>query len=468
MQLQFHGAVRSVTGSMYLLTVNGQRILLECGLYQGRRDEARRRNLELPFRAAEIDVVVLSHAHIDHSGNLPNLVKSGFRGDIFCTHATRDLAALMLPDSGRIQESDAEFLNKKRGRGDRPIIPIYTQAEAEAALPHLVGVALERTRPIAPGVHLTLYDAGHILGSAIVALDIEEQTTGRTWRLVFSGDLGRSERPLLNDPTPLPHADILIMESTYGDRVHKPDGDTNGELRDLINTTAQRGGKIIVPAFAVGRTQELVWRIQQLSRAGEIPADLPIIIDSPLAIDVTGVYRTHAGLFDAETRQFIENHNGERDLFGFGRLRYTRSVEKSKELNHLPGPAVIISASGMAEAGRILHHLRNNVEDRRNTVIIVGWTAPHTLGRRLAEGQQTVNIFGQPHRVRAQIATLNGLSAHADRNELLAWAGQFRQPPAHTFLVHGDEAPALALAQSLRGHHFPHVTVPHLHETFDF
>lgn len=466
MQLQFHGAVRTVTGSQHLLTVNGHRILLDCGFYQGRRQETYARNLHLPYDAARVDVLVLSHAHIDHSGNVPNLVKRGFRGDIFATFATRDLCSIMLRDSAKIMANDVRYLNKQRGRkGEAPVEPIYGDEDAIAAMRQFLAMSYDRTREIAPGVNLTFVDAGHILGSAIVILDIEDREQGRERRLVFSGDIGRPKRPILRDPALVDHADILLIESTYGNRTHKNEAESDDELRDVIRATMQRGGKVIVPAFAVGRTQELVYRIHRLINERQLPNTLPIFVDSPLAIDATGIYRMHPESFDEETYEFMLNvRTG--DPFGFDRMIYTRAVEQSKSLNELQGPAVIISASGMAESGRILHHLKNNVEDPRNTVLIVGWQAEHTLGRRIAERARQVSIFGERYDLRAQVATINGFSAHADRPELLEWAGHIKTPPRHTFVVHGEEAPALSLADALREQGHRKVTVPQLGEKF--
>lgn len=466
MELQFHGAVQTVTGSQYLLRVNGYTILLECGLYQGPRQESFERNKNLPFNAAEVDVLVLSHAHIDHSGNIPNLVKSGFVGDIVCTYATRDLCALMLRDSGRIQESDIDYVNKKRlKQGKRPLSPIYTVADTTASLKQFIGIGYERPYRLLPGITLTFYDAGHILGSAIVALDIEDEESQRHWRLIFSGDLGRNERPIIRNPTVLTEADILIMESTYGNRRHDSEDNIDQKLADIANQTYQRGGKVIVPAFAVGRTQELVYRLHYLMEADKIPTDLQVYVDSPLAIDVTSIYRLHPDAYDEEVANFLLE-SGQRDPFGFDMMRYTRSVSESKALNNLEQSAVIISASGMAEAGRILHHLKNNIEDPRNTILIVGWQAPHTLGRRLVEKQSKVNIFGDPYSLKAQVETLNGLSAHADQEELLTWASHFKKRPQYTFLVHGENEPAQALAQQLQKRGFHDVHVPQLGQSF--
>lgn len=466
MKLTFHGAVRTVTGSQHLLEVNGHKILMDCGLYQGSRRETYARNLNLPYPAHEIDCLILSHAHIDHCGNIPNLVKSGFRGHIICTYATRDLAAVMLRDSAKIQAYDIEYLNKKRARQNLPLLaPIYDMADAVESLKLFVGIGYERPFPVLPGVQLTFYDAGHILGSAIVALDIEDQETKQDKRLVFSGDLGRPDRPILRDPTFLREADILLVESTYGNRLHEAQEDASQKLEKIINETSQRGGKVIVPAFAVGRTQELVYRLHQLVEKRDISPHLPVFVDSPMAIDATGIYRLHPEAYDDEVSEFLLEE-GHKDPFGFEMIRYTRSTNESKELNFLHRPAVIISASGMAEAGRILHHLKNNIEDPRNTILIVGWQAPHTLGRRIVEKQAEVMIFGEEYRLKAQVSTINGFSAHADRNELLAWTGHFQKRPSHTFIVHGEEEASLALADALQQQGFTNVTVPELGQQF--
>lgn len=467
MKIQFHGAVRTVTGSQHLITVNGRKILLDCGLYQGSRKESYERNQYLPFNAADVDVLILSHAHIDHSGNIPNLVKSGFRGDIVCTYATRDLCSLMLRDSAKIQQYDIEYLNKKRvKKGEPPLEPYYTMADAIESLKYFIGIGYERGYQVMPGVRVTFYDAGHILGSAIVALDIEDQEAKRDIRLVFSGDLGRPDRVILRDPTFIDEADILLIESTYGNRQHEPTEAAEKKLEQVVNETFKRGGKVIVPSFAVGRTQELVYHLHQLVKARDIPHTLPVYVDSPMAIDATGIYRLHPEAYDEEVFAFLAN-NGNGDPFGFDMMRYTRSTSQSKELNFLREPAVIISASGMAEAGRILHHLKNNIEDPRNTVLIVGWQAPHTLGRRIVEKQSKVSILGEEYVLRAQVVTINGFSAHADRGELLEWTAHFRKRPQHTYIVHGEEDASLALADGLRSQGFKDVNVPQLGQAYD-
>lgn len=450
MRLTFYGAAQTVTGSQHMVEVNGLKLLLDCGLYQGKRAEANERNRKLPFDSKTVDLMILSHAHTDHAGNIPNLVKNGFQGDIICTHATRDLCAVMLLDSGHIQERDVEFVNKKNlKRGLPPVEPIYTQADASASLRYFISQGYARARTIAPGIKLTFLDAGHMLGSASVVLDIEDRDAHQDVRLVFSGDIGRKGIPIIRDPQAPDAADILIMESTYGDRTHEAYGDSEKELERIVNTTYRRGGKIIIPAFAVGRTQQLVYSLHQLAAKGDIP-HLPIFVDSPLAVNTTDVFRTHPECFDDETQAFIVGANGRRDPFGFDELSYTRSVDESKKLNFLREPAIIISASGMAETGRILHHLKNNIEDARTTILIVGWQAPETLGRRLAERQKIVQIFGDQYHNNAQVEVLNGFSGHADKDELLAWVEPMQRKPRRTFLVHGELTAANALARSLR------------------
>jgi metallo-beta-lactamase family protein len=465
--IQFLGAARTVTGSMHLLTVDGRRILFECGLYQGRRQESFRRNRNLPFDPTTIDAMILSHAHIDHSGNIPTLVKNGYQGNIYATPATRDLCSAMLRDAGYIQEHDAAYVNKKRARsGEPPVEPLYTVADALASLKNFVSVGYGRSFPVVPGVTATLHDAGHILGSAIVTLEIEEGD--REIRFAFSGDLGRRDLPILRDPVLIEPVDYYITESTYGDRHHDPPTDAEKALRHTVNETYQRGGKVIIPAFSVGRTQEIVYALHRLSSAQKIP-ELPIFVDSPLSTNVTEIFRLHPECYDEETHRFLDA-SGHFDPFGFHRLRYIRQVEDSKALNFLREPAVIISASGMCEHGRILHHLKNNIEDTRNTVLIVGWQAPHTLGRRLVERDPVVRIFGQEYKRRAQVKVINAFSAHADRDELLAYTAHLQRANRRlkqVFVVHGEEAASQALAQGIRDQGVPHVLVPEPGQTVE-
>ncbi len=466
MKIQFHGAVRTVTGSQHLITVNGKKILLDCGLYQGSRKETYERNQHLPYDASSVDFLILSHAHIDHSGNIPNLVKSGFRGDIICTYASRDLCSIMLRDSAKIQKYDVDYLNKKRKRKKLTLLePYYTMEDAVECLKYFIGIGYDRPYSLIPGIQVTFRDAGHILGSAIVILDIEDEESKEDLRLVFSGDLGRPDRAILRDPVRLAATDILLIESTYGNREHDPVAATSGKLESVVNETCKRGGKLIVPSFAIGRTQELVYALHKLVATRDISPDLPVFVDSPLAIDATGIYRLHPEAYDTEVFEFLASDKHS-DPFGFDMMRYTRSTNESKELNFLRDPAVIISASGMAEAGRILHHLKNNIEDPRNTILIVGWQAPNTLGRRLVERQPKVRILGKEYAVKAQIVTINGFSAHADRSELLDWTGHFTKKAAHTYIVHGEESSSFALAGGLKGQGYKDVNVPELGQTF--
>jgi metallo-beta-lactamase family protein len=446
MKITFHGAARTVTGSQHLISLNGKRLLLDCGLYQGRRRETYERNLNFPFDPPSLDAVILSHAHIDHSGNLPNLVKQGFEGWIYATHPTKHLTDIMTRDSGHIQEYDAQFVNKKRARrGEPPIEPLYTVADAERAAWQLNGVEYDMPFQPIPGVIARLVEAGHILGSAGVVLELEEK--GRRVRLMFSGDIGRMDLPILRDPVLPPPVDYLIMECTYGDREHNPPDEAYEGLQAVVRRTVERGGKIIIPAFAVGRTQTLVYYLHRMMERGDIPK-LPVYVDSPLAINVTDIFRLHNECFDQETRAFMRQDPHGAAL-GFDLLHYTRSVQESKAINEDHRPSVIISASGMAETGRILHHLRNNIEDPKNTILITSWMAPHTLGRRLAEGSKEVKIFGEKHRVRAQVVSLNGLSAHADQSFLLEYAAAVKGRAKGVFLVHGEQGPATALMEKM-------------------
>jgi metallo-beta-lactamase family protein len=466
MQISFHGAAQTVTGSQHLIAVNEEKILLDCGLYQGKREEARRRNREFPFDASAIDAVVLSHAHIDHSGNIPNLVKQGFRGKIVCTTATADLCGAMLPDSGHIQEEDVAYVNRQRRKsGEPPVEPIYTRENAAESLQYFEGIVYEQPYQLRPGITLTLYDAGHMLGSAIVALDCRPREGGSNQRLVFTGDLGRTQVPILRDPTCLTTADILLIESTYGSRTHPPLEESAEALKETIRRTSRRGGKVIIPAFAVERTQLLVYLLNRLYHQGDLP-DIPIYVDSPLAVNVTDIFRRHPECFDDEARDYLLHEDPESDVFGFRQLRYIRDVEQSKKLHALRGPRVIISASGMAEAGRIQHHLKNNIEDSRNTVLIVGWQAPNTLGRRLVEQAPVVRIFGKEYNLEAEVVKLNGFSGHADQPGLLSWAQTFKKRPDQTFIVHGDLDAAQVLATRMRNDlGYKGVMIPSLHQT---
>ena len=469
MRITFHGATQTVTGSMHEVAANGARLLLDCGLYQGRRKEARERNANFPFPASRIRCVLLSHAHIDHSGNIPTLVKSGFEGPVYATPATVDLCHSMLPDSAHLQEKDALFLAKRKHRrkllgiedGLEIIEPLYSQADAERALEHFRPVLDGTPAEAAPGVTFTGVEAGHMLGSTSLVLEVESR--GRKIRIGYSGDVGRPNLPIIRDPEPLPQVDYLVMESTYGDRLHKDLATVKSKLADAVRRAASRGGKIIAPAFAVGRTQQLVLLLHELIEEKQIPS-IPIFVDSPLAVDVTEVFRRHVYLFDEETSRFLRN--GE-DPFGFRLLRYVREASESKALNDLRGPALIISASGMCEAGRILHHLRNNIEDPRNMVLITGFMAEHTLGRKIVEKQPEVPIFGEPVRLRAEVVKLNELSGHADQRELLEWMKPVARSLRGLFLVHGEPAQAAALKAAIRDRYGLDAVIPARGQSFE-
>jgi metallo-beta-lactamase family protein len=464
MKITFHGAARTVTGSQHLIDVNGHRLLLECGLYQGRRTETYDRNRNFPFDPAKIDAVILSHAHIDHSGNLPHLVKKGYRGPIYTIDATAHLANLMLLDSGHIHESDAEYINKKRARrGEPPIEPLYTIEDAGQVAQYFQPLTYEQEFQVLPGVRSHLVDAGHILGSAAVVLDIEEN--GRRIRLWFSGDIGRRDLLLIRDPVLPRDADYLIMECTYGDKAHQTPESSHEELRQVVRRTTERGGKVIIPAFAVGRAQELVHSLHRMIEGGEIP-HIPVIIDSPLAVNISQVFRAHPECFDEETLEFLENAR-HRSILGEGLITYVRSVEQSKALNDDYRPMVIISASGMAETGRILHHLRNNLENPKNTVLIVSWQAPHTLGRRLAEQARKIKIFGEEYTRRAEVVTIGGYSAHGGQPFLVEYAQATQKTVKGIYLVHGEAGPALALTQKLKEAGIENVRYPELHESVE-
>lgn len=465
MKLTIYGAAQTVTGSKHLLEVNGRQLLLECGLFQGKRAETYDYNLNFDFDPKSVDAVILSHAHIDHSGNLPNLVKSGFSGPIYSTDATRDLADIMLKDSGHIHEYDVQYLNRKRRKkGLPPVEPLYTLQDAAQTMPYFRQIPYEATFEPIPGVTARFFDAGHILGSAAVMLDLEEKGTRR--RLWFSGDIGRPDMPLLRDPVlPGGHdVDYLLMECTYGDRPHDNINAAFDEFRDVVERTVTRGGKVIIPAFSVGRTQTLVYILNELMTSGAL-APVPVIVDSPLAVSASDIYRRHPECYDRETWQFISEHR--HTALDFDQLTYTRSVDESIALNHRDEPMIIISASGMVEAGRILHHVKNNIHDERNTILIVSWQAPYTLGRRLADREREIRIFGESYYRRAQVETINGLSAHAGQGLLVDYARSVSGHAKGIILVHGEEKAANGLKKKLSSEpDIPPVHYPKRTESF--
>ncbi len=466
MKLSFYGAAQTVTGSQFLLEVNGRRILIDCGMYQGKRAESYERNQHFRFDPRSVDAVILTHAHIDHSGNTPNLVKQGYDGPVYATAATCDLADLMLRDSGHIQESDAEYVNKKRAkRKEPPIEPLYTMEDAARVSKLLCPT--EYAQHFQPdgikGVTVRLVEAGHVLGSASVEMDVEEPGGKRT-RLWFSGDIGRRDLPILRDPVLPRNVDYMVMECTYGDKSHADPRQAHEELFQVVQEAIRKRGKVIVPAFAVGRTQELVYSLNQFVSEGRIPP-IPVYVDSPLAVNASDIFRKHPECYDQETHDFIAKHK--HPALDFKRLTYVRSVEESKSLNNIDGPMIIISASGMAEAGRILHHLKNNIEDPKNHILIVSWQAPHTLGRRLADRVERVNIFGEEYIRRAGVSTIGGLSGHAGQNMLSEYAHSTRDTVKHIYLVHGEEKAAHAFKKRLAYEGITQVTYPVLNQSVD-
>jgi len=460
-KLTFAGAARGVTGSRHVLEVQGRKLLLDCGLFQGRREESEARNRHLTFAAREIEAVVLSHAHLDHSGALPSLVKQGFRGQIHATRATAALLEPMLYDSAYIQAKDVEFVNRRHARKRQPLrAPIYDEADVTHTLPLLVPHDYGEAFNVLPGARARFGDAGHILGSALTALELAEG--GRQLRLGFTGDLGRRQLPIIRDPETLTDLDVLLIESTYGNRLHEATQRVPEVLAGLLLEAQRQRSKVIIPAFAVGRTQEVVTVLKALFESGRVPP-MPVFVDSPLAVNVTEIFRAHPECFDAETLALLRDE--QTDPFGFRLLHYVRDVEESKALNQREGPMIILSASGMCEAGRVLHHLRNSIGDPRNLILIVGFQAENTLGRKLQEQWDEVRIFGEPFPRRARVETIDAFSAHADRAELLAWVGGLQPRPRRAFVVHGEEGQSLAFAEALKASGPADVTVPTLGQT---
>lgn len=466
MKLRFCGAAGTTTGSQHLLEINGKRILLDCGLYQGSRKHAYDINCCFPhFEPESIDCVILSHAHIDHSGNLPNLCRKGFKGNIYATDGTRDLCQIMLADSAHIQEGDIEWLNKHRLReGLPPAEPLYSQKDAERCLRQFVTVSYERPILVSEGVTVTFSDAGHILGSAQVVLDVDDRDDGKKKRFLFSGDLGRGGNEILRDPVPVPDVDFVLMESTYGGREHEAPPGTDGHVADLINEALKRGGKILIPAFAVERTQQLLFVLHQLFTAGRIP-EVPVFVDSPLAVSATEIYRLHPECFNEAVYETLFTRQ---NPFGFENLTLVRSVRGSMELNEIDGRAIIIAASGMCEAGRILHHLKNNIGDPRTTVLFVGYCADNTLGRRIRDGEREVPIFGERYPVKAHIEAIDSFSGHADHSELIDWFDRTGGTKEKVWLVHGEPDHAEALREALAAKHSGVISVARLGQVVEF
>jgi metallo-beta-lactamase family protein len=437
--VQFLGAAGTVTGSKHLVDTGSTRVLLDCGLFQGLKDLRERNWAAPPVDPDTLDAIVLSHAHIDHSGYLPAMVRHGYRHPIYCTPATADLLSVVLRDAAFLQEEQAAHANYHRYSKHDPALPLYTVADAEATLELVQARPYETAFAPTDDIQVTYRPAGHIMGSATVTLDLERSGV----RLAFSGDLGRWERPILVDPEAIPDADVLLLESTYGDRVHAPNPDE--ELARIVREAAERGGAIIIPAFAIGRTQGLLYRLRELEEHGEIPV-IPVYMDSPMAINVTEIYRRHTDEHDVEMSELLNNGG---TPFQTRQFTIARTPEESKRLNDLNGPFIVISASGMATGGRVLHHLQRRLPDRRTTVLLIGFQAAGTRGRALQDGAKKVRFFGHEVSVRARIEKVDGLSAHADRDEIFRWLKGFERPPLKTYLVHGEPNAALALAQGI-------------------
>ena len=466
MKVKFCGAARTVTGSSHLITTDdGFNVLLDCGLYQGNDPDFDDFNHEWVFDPAEIDVLVLSHSHIDHAGRIPKLVKDGFRGDIVCTSATRDLCAIMLLDSGFIQEKDNELINKRRARKDLPPVPpLYSVIDAQKAMDQFVGISYGRWFRIGNKVQVQFNDAGHILGSSNVTLRIENKP-GEYDFVGFTGDIGRPDRPILRDPQPMPACDYLICESTYGGKEHQGmPSDEADLLRVIQHTCVEKKGKLIIPAFSVGRTQELVYMMDRLETAGKLPK-VPVYVDSPLAVDATDIFIMHPECYDADILEYMQT---DPNPFGFKGLRFTKKVELSKAINERKGPAIIISASGMMQAGRVKHHLNNNIEDERNSILVVGFCAQNTLGRRIRDGARNVRIFGEEKQVKAEVFVMDSFSAHGDQQEMLDFLEcQDKDKLKKVFLVHGEIDRQSVFKDAILDNGFQQVEIPILDQEYN-
>jgi len=457
LKLTFLGAAQNVTGSRYLLEANGQRFLIDCGLYQER--DFRSRNWEPFYVPPEtLDGVLLTHAHLDHCGLLPKLVREGFRKKIYCTPATAEIAKIVLLDSAHIQEEDAEFKRKRhekeKRKGPHPELPLYTTKDAEAALPLFQPSGYNKPIEIGDGIEAWFYEAGHILGSTNIKLKITQNGESRI--ILFSGDIGRWDTPILLDPTVFEEADYVIMESTYGNRLHGERDNIDDELEEIINSTHKAGGNILIPSFAVERSQEVLYYLNSLLNADRIP-HLMVFMDSPMAINVTGVFEDHPELFDAEMLELLRRHESPFDFQG---LKMTRTVDQSKAINHIRGTVIIIAGSGMCTGGRIKHHLVNNIHRPESTILFVGYQARGTLGRRIVDGDEEVRVLGQHYPVRARVAQISGFSAHADRNELYRWISGLRRSPRHLFVTHGEIEAANSFADLLKEKKGWQISVP--------
>lgn len=458
MKIEFLGAAKEVTGSKHLITTNtGKKILLDCGMFQGKGLDTDASNRDLGFNPSEIDYLLLSHPHIDHSGLIPYIVKLGFKGTVFCTPATRDLCSIMLADSGNIQEMDTHTFNKKRARqGLEPVEPIYTMLDAQEAMQYFISIPYEKEFFIDQDIAVKFTDNGHILGSATINITIKEDD--RKVKIAFTGDIGRYSKRILKDPQAFPQADFIIMESTYGDRLHdNVDQSEQKLLSAVIDTCCKKKGKLIIPSFAIGRAQEIIYALDKLSKQGLLP-DIDVYVDSPLSLNATNIMRLHTECFNDEIKEYMKT---DKDPFGFNRLHYVSSTEESKSLNSNHRPMIIISASGMMEAGRVKHHIANNIEDKRTTILGVGYCAPTTLGAKILRGDKVVSIFGTQYQVKAEIRTIDSYSAHADYEELIRFLGcQDKTKIQKIFLVHGEEETQIHFSNTLKENGYDRVYIP--------
>ena len=464
MKIQFCGAAQEVTGSAHLITLDdGYTILLDCGLYQGRNKEMKDFNENFIFKPESVDCLILSHAHIDHTGRVPKLVKDGFQGRIFATHATRSLCAILLLDSAFIQEKDAEYYNKKHGKFGKSKKPLYVRADVKPAMERFVGLPYDRWERITDKVELQYRDAGHILGSASVTLRIK-RADGTTTTLGFTGDIGRPNRPILRDPQPMPECDYILCESTYGDREHELKPNEMEKFLNIVkNTCVEKRGKLLIPAFSVGRTQEVVHMLDQLESAGKLPK-IKVFVDSPLAVNATTVFGAHPECYDAELQEYMLT---DENPFGFNDLTYIQDVRESKALNFLPGPAIIISASGMMNAGRSKHHLRNTMGNPNNTIFIVGYCAPGTPGGRIRDGVEGLKLYGEYHELRADVVVMDSFSAHGDRSEMIDFLQNQKKTCKQIFLVHGTLDRMESFGEGLLENGFKSWKAPELREVVE-
>ena len=461
-KLSFHGAAGEVTGSRHLLTAGGKSILLDCGMFQGHRSNADEKNRTFRFPPASVDAVILSHAHVDHCGLLPLLYKNGCDTATYATPATAEIAGIMLADSARLQEGDAQFYNKIHAAEKLTIEPLYDEEDAKLALGHFKPLEYNADFAPVPGVKAKFLNAGHVLGSSMIQLDIETRAGSR--RLLYTGDLGRAETLLLDDPAAPQGVDYLVIESTYGDRLHEPLADAEGKLAEVIKRAFAEGGKIIIPSFALERTQEIIFILDKLRRSKAVP-ELPVYVDSPMAVSLTEIFNKHREEF-CFAKKFRDYVRLDGDPFGFDYIRYLRTKDESQALNGKKGPMLIISASGMCEGGRVLHHLRNNLGGENNTILLVGYQAQGTLGRKLQDGLKKVKIFGLEHEVWARVETMHTFSSHADKNDLLAFIKAAR-PARGIFLVHGDPEARAALSEALAAEGIKNVKCPAMGEEFE-